>query len=712
MKRHFHPLPFVWLNVQNQNYILRLSATSTQLKLTSLLFLVILQFVIHTSKAQTFTGSGSIVPDNGTFIEISLPVSGIIQPLNANFGLAKVCFSMLHPNVRDIQIQVVSPSGMAVNLFSGIGWDGDNFNNTCLGGQNLNLIANGSAPFTGNFRPAQSLGHFNNGSTANGIWKLRIRDLRAPNQGILSSWSITFSNQPATPFLFTSSNLPLVLIDTKSQFIPDEPKLPFRIKVINQPNGSRNFMSDSSQFNWIPGGIEQRGSSSADFPKKSYGFEFWNPAGEDTSLTILGMPAESDWILSANYSDKSLMRNTFAYDVARKMGRYASRTRYVELVLNGEYQGIYVLLEKIKRDVNRVNISKLKTTDVSGADVTGGYIVKIDKSTGNDTESWVSTFPPEHNSNGQEIRFFYDYPDAVDIVPAQKAYIKAYIDSFETAVHASDFSSANGYRKYADVPSFVDYFILNEWSRNVDGYRLSTYITKPKITQNGGKLMMGPAWDFDIAWRNCYYCDGDKTTGWQFEIENICPGGYWQPPTWWKKFRLDPAFNNALKCRWTEVVQNQWPPDQRVAWVDSVRNLLQESQQRNFSYWPILGQYVWPNPDPIYSNYAGETAGFQNWLNQRANWITANIGGSCITETESISIQSSPRIYPNPASHSIQIEGLNAIELKNLQLFNTLGKRISFKKSESGECIVSSLGVGLYWFYWGTSQRIAFVKED
>jgi subtilisin-like proprotein convertase family protein len=619
-----------------------------------------------------------------------------------------MCFSIGHNNVSDLQMQLVSPSGKVVFLFDGIGWDGDNFSNTCLGGQSSPLIFNEGAPFSGTYRPMQSLGHQNNGQSANGTWKLRIRDKQAPTAGQLLNWSLQFTNQPVRIFNFSSSNLPVVMVDTRSQVIPDEPKISAAIKFINQSNGNRNRLADSSQFQWLPIGLEQRGSSSSTFPKKSYGFEFRDALGEDLAVSILGMPAESDWILSANYSDKSLMRNTFTYDLARKMGRYASRRKYVELILNSEYQGVYVVLEKIKRDANRVDISKLKTTDISGANLTGGYIIKIDKETGNDTEGFNSTYPPENVNNGQKIRYLYDYPDAADMVPVQKAYIRAYMDSFETAVHAANFASEEGYRKFSDVSTFVDFFIINEWSKNVDGYRLSTYLTKPKITQNGGKLQIGPVWDFDIAWRNADYCQAEIVSGWQYQIEIPCPGGYWQPPTWWKKFRTDLAFASQLKCRWLQVTNEIMPPLSRAAWVDSVRAQLNEAQQRNFAYWPILGQYVWPNPQPILPNYQTETIGFQNWLNQRASWITGNIGGICTTENEPLAEGEQQHIFPNPAEEEVEISGLKT---ESLTIRNVLGQTFSIAQKQNKRYDVSALKPGVYFILSGTGKPVSFLKK-
>ena len=129
-------------------------------------------------------------------------------------------------------------------------------------------------------------------------------------------------------------------------------------------------------------GIEFRGSTSQSFPKKPYGFETWDESGEDNDVKLLGMPKESDWTLNATYNDKTLMRDGLSYILAGSVMEYAPRVRYNELVINGQYRGIYLLVEKIKRDKNRVDISKIETTDNQGDALTGGYIIKIDKETG------------------------------------------------------------------------------------------------------------------------------------------------------------------------------------------------------------------------------------------------------------------------------------------------------------------------------------------
>ena len=192
--------------------------------------------------------------------------------------------------------------------------------------------------------------------------------------------------------VLTSSNLPIVVIDTRGVTIPDDPKISASLKIYNRGNGTRNFLTDAPQFNGNCG-IEVRGSSSQQFPKKSYGFETWSINGTSIDTSLLGMPSESDWILNANYTDKSFLRNVMAYQLWHDMGHYSTRYHFVELIVNNQYQGIYILSEKIKRDKNRLNSAKLSNTQNSGDELTGGYIFKVDKQTGSGGSGCPSPAP-------------------------------------------------------------------------------------------------------------------------------------------------------------------------------------------------------------------------------------------------------------------------------------------------------------------------------
>ena len=453
----------------------------------------------------------------------------------------------------------------------------------------------------------------------------------------------------------TSSDLPIVVIDTHGKTIPDDPKIAANLKIYNKGAGQRNYLTDVPQFDGYSG-IEIRGSSSQQFPKKSYGFESWDALGNSIDTSFLGMPAESDWILNANYTDKTLMRNVMAYQVWQNMGYYGTRYHFVELILNGQYQGIYIFSEKIKRDKNRLAISKLSTTQNSGDELTGGYIFKIDKTTGSGGDGWKSSYFPSVSANGQYIYFQYEYPKMQDITAQQKTYLQDNVYKFETALKSANFADTlNGFRKYASEKTFIDYFLVNELSKNVDGYRLSTFMNKERDSK-GGKIRMGPVWDYDIAWHNANYCEGDLSTGWAYQFP--CPDDYWQVPFWWSRLLEDPRYRNNVACRWHDLRQNILSNTWFDNYIDSISGQLMEAQSRNFIQWPILGVWVWPNPSPLPTTYQGEVSTLKSWMHNRLSWLDANLPGNCektfgINETEA---RSAFRIYPNPVSDYLNIK--------------------------------------------------------
>ncbi len=427
------------------------------------------------------------------------------------------------------------------------------------------------------------------------------------------------------------------------------------MKIIDNANGECNYLTDTPVYDGFAG-IELRGSSSQQFPKKSFGFETWDSNGEELDVSLLGMPEETDWILNANYTDKTLMRNTLAYRLSQEMGHYATRHKYVEVVLNGNYHGVYIFSEKIKRDGDRVDIAKLTNTMNSGDPLTGGYIFKIDKQTGSGGDGWISDYPPPAHPSGQTIFFQYEYPKSDVITPQQKEYISSYMDTFEGALAGPFFDDPeNGWRKYAVESTFIDYFIVNEISKNVDGYRLSTFIHKERESL-GGKLRLGPVWDYDLGFRNADYCAGDVVTGWAYQFP--CQYDYWQVPFWWQRLLQDSLFADHLKCRWENLRINKLTNAWFENYVDSLATLLDEGQQRNFINWPILGIYVWPNPQPIPATYAGEIDALKSYLNSRLAWLDQNMPGYCNPtsmeekNTEKVKLT----LYPSPANESVTIK--------------------------------------------------------
>jgi hypothetical protein len=456
---------------------------------------------------------------------------------------------------------------------------------------------------------------------------------------------------------FTSSNLPIVVINTNGQPIVDEPKINADMGIIYNGEGVRNYLTDP--FNDFNGriGIEIRGSSSQMYPKKQYSVETRDFAGEDSAVSLLGLPKEADWILYAPYSDKTLLRDVLAYRLFNDMGRYATRSRYCEVVINGNYMGVYVLLERIKRDKNRVDISKLEPSAISGDSLTGGYIIKIDKPDGIANESWSSAYPPYPGAS-QKIRYIYHYPKPANINSAQRNYIRGYITAFENSMNSPYYNdSINGYRKMIDVDSFVDYFLHNELTKNVDAYRISSYMHKDKDSK-GGKLVMGPVWDYNIALGNGDYYRVWSATGWHIDYltsnSSFLSNDQFQVPFWWKKLYEDPYFRNKVRARWEELKQTVFTKDKLFSYIDSLTTFFDEARIRNFQRWPILGIYVWPNYY-IGQTYQDEINFLKKFIQDRLIWLDNNMIGvlsNSEVESELPAAYELYQNYPNPFNPS------------------------------------------------------------
>ena len=402
--------------------------------------------------------------------------------------------------------------------------------------------------------------------------------------------------------------------------IVDEPKVPAALKISTK---------DSIYYEGTIG-IEIRGESSQYFDKKSFGFETWDNQYNDIDVSLLGFPEEEDWILYGPFSDKSLIRNKLIYDLSNQMGRYASKTEFVELSINYEYKGLYIFMEKLKRDDNRINIQKLNENDIDETLITGGYIIKIDKSDMEDgSYSDYNSFQSKYDVFGKKdgdkkVYFNYEYPKPSEIHAYQKNYIKNYINDFESSLASDQFkNSENGYRKYIDVNSFIDFFILNEISNNVDGFRLSTYLHKDREK----KLIIGPIWDFNLSFGNADYCGGERYDIWLHKFNERCPGDFWNIPFWWNRFLEDENFVNQLKDRWNELRISTLSDENIISLIDDYYSYLNNETdivERNFDKWRIFGIYIWPNSF-IGNNYYEEIDFLKNWIKNRTSWLDESI---------------------------------------------------------------------------------------
>ena len=320
------------------------------------------------------------------------------------------------------------------------------------------------------------------------------------------------------------------------------------------------------------------------------------------------MPAANDWVLLAPYNDISMMRDVFAFDMWNNMGHWAPRTRYCEVVMNGRYIGVYILCEKIKRSENRLDIAKLKKSDTTGLDITGGYIVRIDppdegeKSFQSEVPGIITTggmggfgggFPggPGGGFGGgfggrATVTWTYFYPKSDKLTPEQEKYISDYIKTTEKVIQSDNFADPKeGYAKYIDVESFVDYIIHTELSLNADGLKRSTYFykTKQNADGTGGKLHAGTVWDYNLAYGNCNFANANKIDAWVYE------GGETNPtPAMFKRLMEDPAFVAKVKARWKELRKGYLSDANINRFIDEHAAQLQEAQARQYTKYSDL----------------------------------------------------------------------------------------------------------------------------
>ncbi|HNT22572.1 MAG TPA: CotH kinase family protein [Saprospiraceae bacterium] len=479
---------------------------------------------------------------------------------------------------------------------------------------------------------------------------------------------------------FQSSNLPIFIINTQGNTIVDEPKILADLEIIYNGPGKRNSLTDSSRYFRGSIGVEYRGSTSQTLsPKKPLGFETRKEDGESNlNVSLLGMPEENDWILLAPYSDKSLMRDVLIHHVARQITPYSSRTAFCELVTNGQYMGVYALMEKIKRDKNRVNIRDLEPKDVSGDKLTGGYILKIDKTTGsNPVGGFDSKFRSGNGNNSQSTFYQYEHPEVDVLTDEQKSYIRNLVHAFEASFLQPDYTDpVNGYRKWVDEESMIRFMILNELANNVDGYRLSTFLYKDADNRNK-KIHFGPIWDFNLGFGNANYCEGGSSEVLAFEFNNRCPADAWQVPFYWHYLTQDSLYNTNLYKRWSEWRKTILSEQNLMAAIDSMAALLEEAQVRNFQRWNILSQHVWPNAY-VGGSYSNEIQYLKNWLSKRLVYLDGVFKQATLPKYYP-ERYFEPVVFPNPALQGQEVTFkyyIHDYDQIRIEVHDILGRRM------------------------------------
>ena len=470
---------------------------------------------------------------------------------------------------------------------------------------------------------------------------------------VLMDRTLTNYNSSTKPF---SSNLPIIVLESfgvpVDNFI-DASNRPYRFTYAVSLD--KDALSGTASINQATvdfqgrGGTHVRGSSSAGFPQHQYSWELWDNKNQDKDAGVLGMPAESDWVLYAPYDDKVLSRNHLIYSRMRAlMGSdgFAVRTRFCEVFFNqeagqpvslGDYRGVYVLMEKIKINNSRVDVQKLNELTTDPTAITGGYIVKHDR---------VNTGDTTLNTSGGVTIGSVD-PDAWN--SAQSGYLQTYFNDFETALNGANFGDpVNGYQKYIDRDSFI----YNQWfveiAKQIDGYRLSQYFWKDR----GGKLINGPLWDYNLALGNADYLQGWLPAGWYYP--QLGGADYaWYPRLHQHTSGVSPYELRHWDLYWglrrglfaTSTIMAEIDAEaaellrgSTTSVINSMAALdpdLENPAMRHYRKWPVLGTYLWPNApgwdlrtkfnsngDPV----TGEVDVMKDWLTKRLNWIDDQYG--------------------------------------------------------------------------------------
>jgi hypothetical protein len=433
------------------------------------------------------------------------------------------------------------------------------------------------------------------------------------SSSVSSSSSSTQFSIPADFPVGTVEDLPVLSITTTGA-----------APIVSKKDYLAGSFSLAEGENTTEGGLEirGRGNSTWGWVKKPFRLKL------SSTTEMLGMPASRHWVLLANYVDKTLMRNDIAFRFARTIGmEYSPRNQYVELNLNGSYQGVYQLTEHIRVAKDRVNIPDLKVadTDLETGSITGGYLLEVDFRMNKDyckgdAGNWEPFCVDGVNLDREETfcidsqhgmePFCVDTPEDLltEEWSAQREYIDSYITATESALFGENFADAEqGYTAYIDVDSAIHYFLVNELFKNPDGAVTSFYLYKKR----NGKLFFGPIWDFDLAMGNAGYDNVDKTSGWHI-----------RPASWFNRLFQDPAFEAKVKARW-QTLKSEGVLEEVFQYAQARATWLDKQQEKNFLMWSItdFDSWIMHGTHGGTGSYEAEVNELIRWQRERYEWI-------------------------------------------------------------------------------------------
>lgn len=436
----------------------------------------------------------------------------------------------------------------------------------------------------------------------------------------------------------SETNLPIVFIDVDGKMILREERITAKIKIIDNGTGKTNYADLATHPDqkvdyegYIS--LKYRGNSSFNSSdKKPYGFKTiakpLEEGGKKEKVSLLGLGKDNDWVLLAPFSDKSMIRDVLTFELGRPYLDWVPSSRHVEVVVDGKYYGIYILTERPGKGKNRLN---LHDPGEDGGDLTGDWRVEIDRD--DEDHYYRSKYHPYGRygtvDNTKYITYQYDdpeYEDFADLPAGTEKAIQKSIDDMEDCFAGDNYKDpVNGYRKYIDVTSFIDYMLSTEFTFNVDGYRLSSHMYKYSETRAKNEGLDSrwkcTLWDFNIALGNADYYKGSRTDLWQYDM-NSRETDNQLVPFWWKRLIDDPAYQTDLKARWAEYREGQYADNRIEAKIDSLATLLTSggAMERNEAAWGMFGRYVWPNAYVGYS-FNDEISYLKRWIKSRLTFM-------------------------------------------------------------------------------------------
>ncbi|MDG4798017.1 CotH kinase family protein [Micromonospora sp. WMMD1082] len=420
----------------------------------------------------------------------------------------------------------------------------------------------------------------------------------------------------------TAHDLPVLLIDSYGAGRPDREYFD-AATMIFEPGGGTTSLAAAPAVA-TRAGFRLRGQSSSTFDKTPYRIEFWDNEDDDADYPVLGMPADSDWVLRGPFTDKALIREAFIYDLGRQMGLPAPRYAFAEFYLNtdagpvgaDDYMGVYMIVETIKNSKNRLDLKQLRDDDRTLPRITGGYIWKFE---------WMAAEEPTLPCSGPAATCwnYLEVADPSPLQPEQRDWLRNHIQEFHNVLRAPNFADpVSGYRAYIDVGSFIDQLIINELSREMDSYIRSAYFYKDRDT----KIFAGPLWDYDLTFGVGGFFNNDQTSGWQYQQVR-------QPLAndWYTQLMRDPAFVNEVRLRWQTLRRGPLSDASLQSRINALTAPLANGAQRNFQRWPnlttpMIGFFMTPTAP----TWQGQVQYMRDWMLRRAAWLdsTAGWGGS------------------------------------------------------------------------------------